>query len=148
MPAGRLALHGENEKTMTMTPAIQQRVTFRTSPKMLFEMYLDSKKHSAATGAPAKLSRKVGGNWTAHHDQIGGKNLLLIPGRMIVQAWRAAHWKKDDLSVLVLKFSKVPSGARVDLVHASVPMYDHKGVREGWVKYYWKPWKKYLSKKI
>jgi len=31
-------------------------------------------------------------------------------------------------------------------VHVGVPAYDHKGVREGWPKYYWKPWKKYLLK--
>jgi activator of HSP90 ATPase len=130
---------------MAMTPAIQQRVTFRTSPKLLFEMYLDSKKHSAATCAPAKLSRKVGGSWSAYGEQIGGKNLMIVPGRMIVQAWRAAHWKKADLSILVLKFSRVPGGARADMVHASVPTYDHKGVRNGWVNYYWKPWKKYLK---
>jgi activator of HSP90 ATPase len=131
-----------------MTPAIQQRVTFRASPKALFEMYLDSRKHAAATGAPAKMKRKAGGSWSAHGGQIGGQNLLIVPGRMVVQAWRAAHWKKQDLSILVLKFSKAPGGARVDLVHAGVPKYDHKGVREGWEKYYWKPWKRYLAGKV
>jgi hypothetical protein len=28
-----------------------------------------------------------------------------------------------------------------------VPAYDQKGVREGWPKYYWRPWKKYLAKR-
>jgi activator of HSP90 ATPase len=128
-----------------MTPTIQQRVLFPASPKTLFEMYLDSRKHAAATGAPAKMSRRISGSWSAHGGQISGTNLLILPGRLIVQAWRAAHWKKEDVSILVLKFSKAPGGARVDLVHAGVPTYDHKGVREGWVKYYWKPWKKYLA---
>jgi activator of HSP90 ATPase len=130
-----------------MTPAIQQRVTFRASPKVLFEMYLDSRKHAAAIDAPAKMSREIGGAWSAWGGQIGGRNLLIVPGRMVVQAWRAAHWKKRDISVLVLTFEKVPGGARVNLVHAGVPQYDHKGVREGWVNYYWKPWKKYLASK-
>jgi activator of HSP90 ATPase len=130
-----------------MTPTIQQHATFGVSPKILYGLYMDSKKHAAATGAPATLSRKVGGAWKAHGGQIGGKNLLIIPGQMIVQAWRAAHWKKEDLSILVLRFSKVAGGVRVDLVHSNVPAYDHKGVREGWTKYYWKPWKKYLAKK-
>ena len=130
-----------------MTPAIQQRATFPVSRKVLFELYLDSKKHAAATGAPAKISRKAGGSRRAHGGQIGGTNLMIVTGRMIVQAWRAAHWKKEDVSILVLKFSKAPGGARVDLVHAGVPPYDHNGVVNGWVKYYWKPWKKYLSSK-
>jgi hypothetical protein len=48
-------------KAASMTPTIQQRATFPVSPKVLFELYLDSKKHAAATGAPAKISRNVGG---------------------------------------------------------------------------------------
>jgi hypothetical protein len=37
-----------------MTKAIQQSVKFKASPETLFDMYLDSKKHSAATGAPGE----------------------------------------------------------------------------------------------
>ncbi|HXJ04644.1 MAG TPA: SRPBCC domain-containing protein [Candidatus Acidoferrum sp.] len=128
-----------------MTPSILQRVKFLASPKMLFEMYMDSKKHSAATGAPAKLSRKVGGAWHAHGGAIGGKNLLIIPEQKIVQAWRATHWEKGESSVLILTFEKVPGGSIVDLVHVGVPQHDQEGVRNGWLKYYWKPWKKYLE---
>ena len=128
-----------------MTPAIQQSAKFYVSPEVLFEMYMNSAKHAAATGAPAKMSRKAGGTWSAHGGQIGGKNLMILPGRMIVQAWRAAHWKKEDVSILVLKFSKLADGARVDLVHAGVPDYDYKDVSRGWLKYYWEPWRKYIS---
>lgn len=48
-----------------MTPAIQQSVEFGVSPETLYELYIDSKKHSRATGAPAKMSRKAGGTFTA-----------------------------------------------------------------------------------
>lgn len=129
-----------------MPPVIQQYVEFSVSPKELFEVYLSSKKHSAATGAPAKLSRKIGGAWHAHNGMIGGRNLLIVLGRMIVQSWRAKFWKKADVSILVLKFTKTRHGARVDLVHVGVPSYDQTGVKGGWPKYYWKPWKKYLAR--
>lgn len=127
-----------------MTPTIMQRVGFSASPKILFNMYMDSKKHSSATGAPAKLSRKVGGAWHAHGGAIGGNNLLIIPGQKIVQTWRATHWKKDEMSIVILTFENARGGAVVDLVHAGVPHHDQKGVRTGWPKFYWKPWKKYL----
>jgi activator of HSP90 ATPase len=128
-----------------MPPVIQQHVEFSVSPQELFELYLNSRKHAAATGAPAKLSRKVGGAWSAHGGRIGGKNLLIVPGRVIVQSWRAKFWKKEDISILILKFLKTRGGARVDLVHVGVPSYDQQGVRGGWPKYYWKPWKRYLA---
>jgi activator of HSP90 ATPase len=110
-------------------------------------MYMDSGKHAAATGAPAKMSRKIGGEWHAHGGAIGGKNLLIVPGQKIVQAWRATHWKKGESSVLILTFEKAPGGSLVNLVHVGVPQHDQKGVRNGWPNYYWKPWKKYLAAK-
>jgi len=129
-----------------MTPTIQQSVRFCASPQTLFNLYLDSKMHSRSTGAPARISRKVGGRFTAFGKQLEGRNLHLVPGKQIVQLWRATHWKKDDWSILVLTFSKITGGAQIDLIHIGVPSYDHQGVNQGWPKYYWRPWKKFLAK--
>ena len=132
-----------------MTRAIQQSVVLKASPNDLFETFLDSKKHAAVTGAPVKISRKAGGAFTAHGGQLQGRTLLVVPNRLIVQAWRARHWKAEDPdSILVLGFSSAPGGGRIDLVHINVPDYDHQGVTEGWKKYYWKPWKSYLAKNV
>ena len=129
-----------------VTPAIQQRVRFNASTSRLFNMYMDSRQHSAATCAKAVVSRKVGGKLSAFGGTITGKMLAIVPNRMVVQAWRAKHWKKTDLdSILVLKFSKIKDGTQVDLVHVNVPEHDHDGVRQGWEKYYWKPWRAYLE---
>ena len=129
-----------------MNGAIEQSVRFNASPAELFEMYLDSKKHSAATGGAARMSRKPGGEFTAWDGQLGGRNLLIVKNRMIVQAWRSTHWKASNTdSILILRFSKAPGGAQVDLTHVNVPEHDHAGVTEGWPKYYWEPWKKYLN---
>jgi activator of HSP90 ATPase len=131
-----------------MTKVIQQSVTFPASPERLFEIYIDSRKHSAATGAKATVSSKTGGRFAAFDGMLSGQNLVVIPNQMIVQAWRGAHWKKTDGdSILILKFSKTKSGGRVELVHVNVPDHDHAGVTKGWSKFYWKPWRAYLRKK-
>jgi len=130
-----------------MTTVIEQTVAFSATPAKLYELFMDSAKHTAATGMPAKISRKVGGKWSAFSGMILGKNLSLIPNRMIVQSWRSAEWKKADPdSVLVVSFEKTANGgAQVHLVHVGVPEYDHAGVTQGWVKFYWEPWKAYLA---
>ena len=129
-----------------MTRAIQQSIVFKASPKTLYEMFMDSKTHSAATGGAARMSRKVGGRFTAWNGALSGANLLLVPGTMIVQSWRSVMFKPADPdSILVITFSKVAGGTRVHLVHVNVPVQDHAGVRKGWPKYYWKPWKRYLA---
>jgi activator of HSP90 ATPase len=129
-----------------MAPVIQQSARFRTSPQTLFDLYLDSRRHSLSTGPSATISHKVGGKFKAFEGQLEGKNLLIVPGKQIVQLWRATHWKKAHWSILILNFSPVVGGAQVDLVHVGVPAYDHKGVSRGWPQYYWRPWKKYLRK--
>jgi activator of HSP90 ATPase len=131
-----------------MTRAIQQSITLKASPEELFDAFLDSKKHSALTGAPAKISKKPGGAFHAFGGAILGRTLMIVPKRMIVQAWRAAHWKATDPdSILVVQFSKAAGGGRIDIAHVNVPSHDHKGVTNGWPKYYWKPWKAYLARK-
>lgn len=43
-----------------MAKTIQQAVHLAASPETLFDIYLDSRKHSAATGSRASVSRRVG----------------------------------------------------------------------------------------
>lgn len=131
-----------------MTRTIEQTATFPCKPSDLYELFMDSAKHSAATGAPAKISRKVGGKWSAHGGMIGGRNLWLVPNRMIVQSWRSRAFKPSDPdSILTVRFEKAGRGATVHLAHVGVPPHDHQGVTQGWRKYYWKAWKKYLAAK-
>ena len=67
-----------------MPKAIQQSVRFSVSPKELFETYIDSKKRRAATGGTARVSRKAGGKFSAWNGVLSGRNLLVVPGCMIV----------------------------------------------------------------
>jgi len=131
-----------------MAKTIVQSATFRASPAALFELYIDSKKHSAAVGSKVTVSRRAGGRFSAFGGGLTGRNLIVNPGRMIVQSWRSRGWKKADPdSILILTFNNAPGGGRVELVHANVPDHDYAGIKSGWVKYYWKPWKTYLTRR-
>ena len=124
-----------------------QTVQFDATPAELYELYADSKKHAAATGAAAKISRKVGGAFEAWDGSLTGKNLLLRKGEMIVQTWRGSDWKKSDPdSILVLLFRKSAKGASVTITHANVPDSESTNLQEGWREYYWKPWAEYLRR--
>ena len=69
--------------------------TFKASPHEVYNMLINSKKHQSLSGEPAKISRKVGGKFTAWGSHISGINLVLKPGKKIVQAWRATGWWPD-----------------------------------------------------
>lgn len=129
-----------------MKPPIEQTVKFNCAPEVLFELYMDSAKHSAATGSKAQVSRKPGGAFKAFEGVLKGRNLLIVPNQLIVQSWRSTAFKDSDPdSILILEFEKAPGGSQVHMVHVNVPPQDHKGVTQGWPKFYWKPWKAYLA---
>src|SRR5271165_1567937 len=100
-PGGQIV--AAREENGPMTKAIQQSVRFAAPPEELFEMYLDSKKHSESTGGVARMSRKTGGKFTAWHGQLAGRNLFIVPTKLIVQTWRSTHWPASDPdSILIL----------------------------------------------
>ena len=131
-----------------MTKAIQQTVTLRASAAELFDTYLNAKKHAAVIGSKVSIGAREGRPFRAFDGMLEGRNLVIVPKRLIVQAWRSGGWNADDLdSILTLKFSDTPNGGRIELVHVNVPEHDLKGVTEGWRKYYWVPWRQYLKQR-
>ena len=127
---------------------IEQTVEFPAAPDRLFEAYLNPKEHARISGGEVTIGREAGGEFKAFNGMISGRILTVVPKRLIVQAWRASHWKETDLdSILVLVFEPAPTGGRIKLAHVNVPDHDHQGVTEGWEKYYWAPWRAYLEHK-
>jgi len=98
-------------------------------------------------GSRVSISRKVGGKFLAFDGMITGKNLVIVPKRLIVQSWRARPWKKSDPdSILILQFRYATGGGQIDFAHINVPVYDNAGVTKGWHKHYWEPWRSYLKR--
>ena len=120
-----------------MAKTIRQQVHLAASPEELFDLYLDSRKHSAATGAKASVSRRVGGKFTAFQGALVGRNLAIVPGHLIVQTWRGADWPKTELdSMLVLTFDEARGGGRISLIHTNIPDRHYPGIKKGWNTYY------------
>jgi activator of HSP90 ATPase len=127
---------------------ITQKVQFKADPKELYELFLDSKKHSQATGGKAVIHGTLNGTFTAWDGYIQGKNVVLVPGRLIVQTWRTKEFEKEDLdSLLVLSFEKIPTGCRLTMVHTQIPDSQASHYSGGWREHYWRPIQKYLAKK-
>jgi activator of HSP90 ATPase len=129
-----------------MNKVIEQTVQFdATTAKELFDIFLTAKKHAAIHGgAEAKISKREGAKFSLLNGNLKGRNLMVIPNKMIVQSWRGNVWKKDDLdSILTLGFSNTKAGAQIEMVHAFTP----NQFTELWDEIYWQPIKKYLLKK-
>jgi uncharacterized protein YndB with AHSA1/START domain len=128
-----------------MPRTLQQSVVLPASPARLYAMYLNPAAHGAFTGGKAKISARPGSAFSAFDGTLTGRILQVVPNKLIVQSWRASHWKKSDLdSTLIFTFWPDAKGGRIHLVHVNVADHDYEGVKEGWHIYYWKPWRDYL----
>jgi len=117
------------------------------TPEKLFDMYLDAEAHAAFTGLPVTLEPHAGGAFRAFDGMLTGTILHIQPKSLIVQTWRSANWPLTELdSVLTLSFWPAEEGGRIELVHSNVADEDFAGVSQGWEKYYWTPWRAYLTK--
>ena len=129
-----------------MARTIQLAASLPASPDRLFDMYLDPVQHSAFTGSPVKISSQPGAPFSAFDNVLTGTILQVVPKRLIVQSWRSPHWGLADIdSTLILTFLPDKDGGRIELVHVNVIDDDFAGVSHGWEKYYWTPWRAYLS---
>jgi activator of HSP90 ATPase len=131
--------------------AMPKNINLATSlpapPEQLFNMYLDPASHAAFTGKPVTIEARAGAEFYAFDGMISGTILHLEPKRLIVQTWRSVHFPSGAIdSILVLTFWPETGGGRIELNHINVADDDFAGVSHGWEKYYWTPWREYLTK--
>jgi len=120
-----------------LTNGFQISVTLPVSPEELYEAWLTGKTHAAFTGAKATASKKAGGKFTAWDGYISGKNLLLEPGKCIMQAWRTTEFRDDAPdSLLKISFEKTKAGTKLTLKHANIPDEQGPAYKQGWKEFY------------
>lgn len=121
---------------------------FPVSAKVLYESWLNSEAHTKFTGAKANMSTKSGMEYSAGDGYIHGRNISLQPFGRIVQTWRASDFPDSapDSQIEVL-FEGTNGGTRLTLIHTYIPKNQKEIYEKGWKEHYFKPMKKYFSKK-
>jgi uncharacterized protein YndB with AHSA1/START domain len=129
-----------------MARVIRQSATFHATPHAVYEALMDSRQHARFTGSPARMSRKVGGEFSAFGDYISGTNLELVPDRKIVQAWHASEWPEGHVSRVSYRLTPVKGGTRLAFTHSGVPEPFFDDIKQGWIDNYWQPLRNRFNK--
>lgn len=124
-----------------MAKPIHQEIELPLSPDEVYETFMDEAKHSALTNGKAEISRDAGGAYSQHDGQITGRNLDLVPGKRIVQAWRFEQWEPGLFSIVRFELTPNGDGTTVVMDHSGVPDEFEDGVADGWNVRYWEPLK-------
>jgi activator of HSP90 ATPase len=129
-------------------PTINQTETFvNTNTQELYNLLMDSALHAAFTGDEATISPEVGGDYSAYGGYSTGKNIELVPGKRIVQTWRASDWPEDVESTCMYEFEQIGNDAIIKFTQTGVPYDQEESITQGWIDFYWEPIREYLAGK-
>ena len=97
-----------------MTNRIEQTETIDASPRAVYELLTSSDKFAAMTGgAPADIDATEGGAISLFGGMITGRNIELVPGERIVQAWRPNPWDPGVFSLVRFSIEEANDGSTV-----------------------------------
>ena len=127
------------------TKTIRQSVTFKAPPHEVYELLMDSQKHSVLTGSQAKISKKTGEAFSIYDGEIEGINLELLPDKKIVQSWRGSDWPDGHYSQATFLLKETGSGTILEFTQTRVPEQFYEEISQGWYDFYWTPMKEMLE---
>jgi len=128
------------------TRTITQTVTLPARPPAVFAALMKEKKHGAFTGDVARIDARAGGLFTCYGRYVSGVTLELVPGKLIIQAWRSRDWPKAHYSIVTFALSPSRGGkTKLRFTQIGVPAGDFKAKSAGWRSHYWEPLKNFLG---
>jgi activator of HSP90 ATPase len=125
--------------------SIHQEITLPAPPQRVYDALLQSAHFTRMTGAPAEIDAREGGNFSCFGGMIVGRNVELVPGQRVVQAWRAGNWPAGVYSIARFDLQPHGTGTRVVFDHTGFPANDAAHLEAGWEANYWKPLRESLA---
>lgn len=128
-----------------MSKPIHQDLTFDATPDQVYAAYMSPAQRAKYTEGEAEISADEGGAFSCHGGQIVGRNIELIPGQRIVQAWRVSGWPEGLYTTVHFELSASEGGTQLVMDHYGVPDEFEEHIAGGWHARYWDPMRKFLA---
>lgn len=128
---------------------IHQEVTINASPAEVYGVLTGSAQFAKMTGGrAADISTEAGGAASMFGGDIRARNVELVPGKRVVQAWRSKAWPDGVYSIVRFELSPAPQDKGTKLVfdQAGHPEEAQQMLEGGWSKMYWEPMNAMLAK--
>ncbi|MFN5418676.1 MAG: SRPBCC domain-containing protein [Flavobacteriia bacterium] len=121
------------------TKTLVQVLTFSKSPTEIYEILLDSKKHSQLTGGEAIIDNKKDGEFSVFDGYCHGFNIELHRNKKIVQAWHFEEegWPDDHFSICTFKLEPNETGTKLSFTQSGIPEHKYDALASGWQEFYW-----------
>jgi activator of HSP90 ATPase len=129
---------------------IHQEAIIDAAPAQVYAVLTDGEKFAAATGQPALVSDQEGEGFALFGGRVEGRQIELVPGERVVQAWRfgGAHPEPWDAGVYsVVRFTLKPDGhaTRFVIDHDGIPSESEERIASAYPTFYQGPLAKYFA---
>jgi activator of HSP90 ATPase len=116
---------------------IHHELKLSAPPSRVYELLVDGARFTALTGAPATGEGSEGAAFTAFGGHITGRHVELVPGKRVVQAWRAKTWPEGLYSIARFELAADGSGTKLVFDHTGFPEDMKEHLSQGWKANYW-----------
>ncbi len=125
--------------------SLHQESDFPGDAQRIYEALLQPEAFAALSGEAADISPREGAAFTLFAGKIVGRNIELVPGARIVQAWRPAYWPPGVYSLVKFELRQHGTLTTVVLDQTGIPPGNFAHLDAGWRARYWEPLRKYLT---
>jgi activator of HSP90 ATPase len=116
---------------------IHQEVSLNAAPSRIYQALVEAKHFGELTGAPASGASEEGAAFSAFGGHITGRHVELVPGKRVVQAWRAKTWPEGLYSIVRFELQPDGRGTKVVFDHDGFPSEMEEHLAKGWQSNYW-----------
>jgi uncharacterized protein YndB with AHSA1/START domain len=150
-PADRARREAEGRPMEPAKMSIHQEALIAAPPQQVFELLTSGSQFSAATGMPAEITAHEGDAFSAFGGRVEGRQIELVPGQRVVQAWRfgAAHpsaWEPGVYSTVRFLLDSDGDGTRLVIDHTGIPSEWIEHISSGYPTFYQDPIAKFFAK--
>jgi uncharacterized protein YndB with AHSA1/START domain len=149
-PADRARREAEGRPMEPARMFIHQEALIAAAPERVFELLTSGSLFSAATGMPAEITAREGESFSVFGGRVQGRQIELVPGQRVVQAWRfgTAHpsaWEPGVYSTVRFMLEAAGDGTRLVIDHAGIPAEWIEHISQGYPTFYQEPIAKFFA---
>ena len=130
--------------------SIHQETVIDAAPARVYAVLTDGAKFAAATGQPARLTDQEGEEFTLFSGRVEGRQIELVPGERVVQAWRFGGnhpeaWDAGVYSVVHFTLERAGNATKLVIDHDGVPAEWQEHIASGYPTFYMDPLARYFA---
>ena len=127
--------------------SITQQALISAEPAEVYAILADASALSALSGMGGVPGHSAGEEFSAFDGHVTGRQIELVPGERVVQAWRFPQWAPGTFSMVSFTLAAAAGGTRLVIDQHGVPDDWHDHVDTNWPTFYLTPLTTHFARK-